>query len=215
MQNIKLTYFVLFFSLMIISSSIFASYGWTGKDLSGLKCYGATGNYGPYDYKIATAKKIDIVLSYHFTPSVQNLIKGRTGSLSDDLSYTLNALPNYHPALFSLIRLYFRYPKKYGNLPPPECFLLRAQKFRPNQSQTYSLFGYYLHKLKKYKLAEEQYRTAIKFDPKNSETHYNYALMLIDMKKFKKAKKHARLAYKYGFPLRGLKRKLKRLGHPI
>ena len=61
-------------------------------------------HYGPYDYRTQRDKLL-IVEQYHFTPSVENLIHGESGSLGNELSYTLNTSPNHHRALVAMMRL--------------------------------------------------------------------------------------------------------------
>jgi len=213
----------IFFIFYVLSYSVlsFAEIPWEGKDLEGKICLGSGFGYGPYDYKVASSHRITIVTGAHFTPDVARLKKSKTGSIVGDIDYTLRALPNYHPALYSLIQLYFQDPKRYKRwyrskkVPPPECYLKRAIRYKSSEYETYSLYGFYLHKRKKYKLAEKQYLEGFKKNRRSTEARYNYALMLIELKRYEDARKQAKLAYKYGYPLQGLKRKLKKLGYSL
>ena len=211
------------FILCVFSYSFpsFSEVPWEGKDLDGRFCEGHRSAYGPYDYKVAPAHRISIVTGAHFTPEVARLKASKTGSIIRDIDYTLRALPNYHPALYSLIQLYFQDSKRYRRwyktkkIPPPECYLKRSINYKAEEYETYSLYGYYLHKRKKYKQAEVQYQRSFKKNRRSTEARYNYALMLIELKRYEDARKQAKLAYKYGYPLQGLKRKLKKLGYSL
>ena len=62
--------------------------------------------YGPFDYRDPVSKRdnLPIVESFHFTPDVESLRHGRSGSVLGDLRYTLRAFPNHHRALKSMAR---------------------------------------------------------------------------------------------------------------
>ena len=55
--------------------------------------------FGPFDYRTATKDKLKLVESYHFTPKVESLIGGQSGTLGADIDYTLRAFPNHPRAL--------------------------------------------------------------------------------------------------------------------
>ncbi len=48
---------------------------------------------------------------------------------------------------------------------------------------------------------------------KSSEIHYFLGLTLVDLKRYEEAVEHARKAYALGYPLQGLRKKLKAAGH--
>jgi hypothetical protein len=69
-------------------------------------CGPLANGYGPFDYRTdRTGTTLSIVEDNHFTPAVEQLISGITGSLGAELDYTLRAFPNHHRALLSLVRL--------------------------------------------------------------------------------------------------------------
>jgi len=96
------------------------------------------------------------------------------------------------------VEYYFRKAIEYR--PTPEL--------RPVDATARLLYAIYLHKQKKYKGAQEQYKSALSIAPNNSEIHYNYGLLLVATKSYDTALEHAKTAYKLGFPLPGLKNKL-------
>src|SRR4051812_47506028 len=61
-------------------------------------CGSLANPYGPFDYR-TSKDKLDIVEGAHFTPDVETLRSGSTGSLGADIDYTLRTSPNHHRAL--------------------------------------------------------------------------------------------------------------------
>ena len=136
---------------------------------------------------------------------------------ADNLDYTLRAIPNHPVALQSMIRL-DRIRRNSDRrlisiVPPPECYLQRAEAFRPTQSHIPQLFGIYLDGLGLVDKEIDQYRRALALNDQDPEVHYNLGLALIKDGKLDEAAEHARIAYKLGFPLPGLRRKLEALGY--
>lgn len=202
--------------LLTLSTQAFSRYPFTGNSFKGFPCANThLIPYGPFDYKTAARHHILVVLDYHFTPELR--------FSEGDLDYTLGALPNYHPALLNIVKLYLRNPKKYGKkedirataLRPVECYFYRALQFRPQDYKTYSLFAYFLYKLKKYEEAEDYYKQAIEINKKDAESYYNLGLLLVTLKRYKEARKYAKLAYKYKYPFKGLKKRLAKAGYPL
>jgi hypothetical protein len=73
-------------------------------------------SYGPYDYRTASARQIQLVEDYHFTLSVEELKHGKSGlTVGGDLDFTLRAIPNHHRALVAMMGLGFKVRKD----PPP------------------------------------------------------------------------------------------------
>jgi len=189
---------------------------WVGTDLSGAPCHGNGQGYGPFDYTnpIDREKKLPIVTKFHFTPEVERLIRGESGSVGGDLDYTLRAFPNHHRALYSIIKYKMKMAKIGKALStPPECYLQRAINYKNNNDPvTEMLYGLYLQNMKHYKDALTHYRMSIKLNPKASETHYNLGLLYYDMKKYKEARTQSDISKKLGYPLHGLSKMLNHIG---
>ena len=172
-----------------------------------------TNAYGPWDFTNPThAEKLPIVLRVHFTSDVERLISGATGGIEHDLDYTLRAIPNYHRALFTIAR----HQRANGTIPniyTAECYFKRAIYFQPQDAVSRMLFGIHLHMIQDYSAALTQYTNALSISPSNIEIHYNMALTYIETGEFEKAREHAEIAYQGGYPLQGLKNKLKELGY--
>lgn len=206
---------ILLFTILASLSSPCLAIGWFGNDLSGHPCVGGGQGIGPLDYTSSSDRHNGPTFSQvegaHFTPSVENLIEGHRGTLAGDLDYTLRAIPNHHRALYSVIRYGLEY-KKNTLKTPPECYLQRAIAFKPDDAVVHMLFGIYLQRKNKYSLALEQYQRAEKLAPDFPELHYNLGLLYFELKKYEMALGQARQAYSKGYPLPGLKNKLKKLG---
>lgn len=203
-----------------VSESIAASAPWVGNDLKGQACQGSAQGYGPYDYLQRGSLKDEITLveSAHFTPDVENLIKGNASGANPegDIDYTLRAWPNHHRALLSIIK--FQMNIKNGISPyksiktPPECYLQRAIHFSPRDAFSYSLYGYYLGKMNKKEEAKKYYKKALEIAPDNAKIAYSYSLLLTDLKEYDEALKYARIAYQSKNTPDGLRKILQKNG---
>lgn len=202
----------LFLLLLFTSSPSLAALGWPGTDQEGRPCSGPPSNYGPFDYTdhFARSKKLGIVEQYHFTPQIRNLALTNRKSLFDNIGYTLRAFPNHHPALYAMMRLHLLESRTYG--PPLECYFNRAKAINPTDGTIYLLEGIYFHRLKEFDNALDRYRTAEKLGKKSAELYYNMGLLYLDMGENDKALEYARKAYKRGYPLKGLKQRLSKMG---
>lgn len=181
--------------------------------------YPLTNGYGPWDYTNPEHQdKLPIVISVHFDRNVATLRKGMTSRLPHaDIDYTLRAIPNYHPALFSVSKLEQSDRKKLspGEIYRPKfysasCYLKRAIYFQPKDATARMLYAIYLHQNKQYTSAETEYIAASNIQPNNPEIHYNLGLLYIDMKMLKEAQTQAKIAYDSGYPLQGLRNKIAR-----
>lgn len=193
---------------------------YVGSALNGIPCGGDPKGYGPFDYSKRheiRAYDLEIVEGAHFTPEVENLIKGKTsGTPWGDLDYTLKAWPNHHRALLSIIRYKLQIISKLRRNEPevvPECYLQRAINFSPKDAASYSLYAYYLYKRGYLDRAEKFYQKAIELGSENIKFRYSYGLLLIDLKRYDDAKIQANYVYKQKNAPSGLKNKLIKLGY--
>jgi tetratricopeptide (TPR) repeat protein len=207
--------------LCILSLNSFAETApWVGSNLKGSPCQGGGQGYGPYDYlKRNTLKnEINIVESAHFTPEVENLIRGNASGVNPeaDIDYTLRAWPNHHRALLSIINFQLNINNKispYKSLKTsPECYLQRAINFSRKDAFSYSLYGHYLRKIGLLQEAKKMYSRAILISPNNVRISYSYSLLLIDLKEYDESLKYAKVAYNDKATPISLKNKLIRIG---
>ncbi|HHI94765.1 MAG TPA: tetratricopeptide repeat protein [Gammaproteobacteria bacterium] len=181
---------------------------------------------GPNDYYDPdpwTQQYLRAVDSHHLVPAEEQVIKGYTTSSSgakyrniwEEIDFTLRWFPNHPRGLQFMSRWLPRYPH-----PPDkgvEYYFQKAIEYKPKpeprpvDATVLMLYAIHLHKKKDYKKAREQYESALSIAPDNSEIHYNLGLLLVAVKDYPAALKHAQTAYSLGFPLPGLKNKLKKV----
>ena len=168
--------------------------------------------YGPFDYRDPVNKRdnLPIVETFHFTPEVEALQHGTSGSVLGDLKYTLRAFPNHHRALSAVAR----YAIAGGqipiddSIPSVECYFLRAVAFRPEDETVHVIYANYLKKTGEREKAREEYEEALRLAPESVEINYVAGLFFVDAGDLDRAKKLAKIAYAGGYPLPGLKKKI-------
>ena len=182
------------------------------------------GGYGPFDYTNYDdyTTKLEIVESAHFTREVEALIAGKSSYLIGDLDYTLRVFPNHHRALASVSKFEFQVEnaeQKLENHIPIECYFKHAMIYKPTDGVVRLVYGTYLHRkgmVERRKdlldRAQMQYTYALQIMPASAEAHYNAGLFYFDTNKYNLAVMHGHKAYQLGFPLQGLKDKLKKKG---
>lgn len=177
--------------------------------------YGSANQYGPFDYRVASIDKKQLVEGAHFTRPVEQLIRGNTSAEpGGDLDYTLRAFPNHPRALNSLMQWGFRKKtdRPSGTKWPIWCYFDRAVRFQPDDAQVKMLYAIYLSRKGKPREAAIQLEGAQPFVGDSANLHYNMGLVYLDLGDFEKSLYHAHQAYSLGFPLEGLRNRLKRSG---
>ncbi|SFW29973.1 tetratricopeptide repeat protein [Nitrosovibrio sp. Nv17] len=179
-------------------------------------CGGLENAYGPYDYMDPDARqtKLPLVEQYHFTPNIENLVKGNSGAIGGELDYTLRAFPNHHRALSTLVKLALRDKtiKPAGAKYSVECYFDRAIRFKSNDAAVRTIYSNYLLKQGHTDKAIEQLGAAIELQPEDPTINYNIGLLYVQKKDYEQALIHAKKAYELGFPLPGLRNKLVEAG---
>ncbi|MCP5346832.1 MAG: hypothetical protein R3F41_15455 [Gammaproteobacteria bacterium] len=191
---------------------------WVGDTLDGRVCAliatGVAEGYGPFDYRFHK-NRLPLVEGAHFTPDVENLVRGKTAEHPmPDINYTLNRFPNHHRALYAAIRYALgesSYPRREGFY--AECYLQRAINFSPTDPTPYMLFGLYLHRMKKLDRALEMYERAEDLAPNDGNLLYNMGLLHFDLGNYDQSRHYADEAYRRGIDLPGLRRKLQEASH--
>jgi tetratricopeptide (TPR) repeat protein len=171
--------------------------------------------FGPFDYRIATREDKEIVEGMHFTQRVEHLVQGQTlKHAGGDIEYTLRAFPNHPRALFSMVRLGEKEnrEKPIGSPYTISCWFDRALRFTPNDGAVRLVFGIYLSRRGKTNEAIDQLQVARKLGGDPANVHYNLGLAYFDLKEYEQSLEHAHAAYELGFPLAGLRNKLKQVG---
>lgn len=168
--------------------------------------------FGPFDYRSAKPQDIDIVERNHFTPRVEALSAGESGSIGGDIDYTLRVFPNHPRALLSLVRLSenTRSQRIPGAKFPVECYFDRAIRFQPGDPQVRILYAYFLTRHQRVQEAGRQLKAAESTDPTDPQILYNLGLGYADVKDYDRALEYAHRAYAAGITFPGLKDKLTR-----
>jgi tetratricopeptide (TPR) repeat protein len=179
-------------------------------------CGDIRNQYGPFDYRKAATlpEELSVVERNHFTTSVEQNIKGSTGSVGSDIDYTLRAWPNHHRALAAMSRqgLVEKTPMVRGAKYPVECYFLRAFEFAPDDGVAHAVFATHLSANGREKEALAQFKRAVELEPDNPALNYNAGLASLKTKDYDNALLYAQKAYSLNFPLPGLKSKLVALG---
>ena len=157
---------------------------------------------------------LSVIEKFHFSRAVETLTQGMTGSLGADIGYTLEHFPNHHRALASMAKLGLRLksPQPVGARYTVSCYFERAIAFAPQDVTARMVFGNYLLSTGQDAKALEQLDAASRMAPDQATIQYNLGLMYVKKKEYEKASAHAQKAYALGFPLPGLKNKLKAAG---
>ena len=173
---------------------------------------------GPYDYRTVPPKiRRDVELN-HFTPPVQQLIRGESlhgrGAVGRDIDYTLHLMPNHPQALLAMMRLADKEKvlKPRGAMYPVACYFERALGFVPDDYSVRVMYGLYLARTGSPAEAREHLETATSKAPDDPNVQYNAGLAYFELKDYDRARVHAQRAYQLGFGLPGLRRKLEAQG---
>jgi len=172
-----------------------------------------TPGYGPYDYTNPSHRdKLPIVINIHFTREVEMLIEGSTGTVYSDIDYTLRAIPNYHRALYAISRLEIRnggFDREKNKYYSSFCYFERAVALQPKDFVAYMLYGIHFHRVGDLNGALNKYNKSEELGNDSAEFYYNFSLLYFDLDEIELSKDYAGKAYALGYPLQGLKKKLK------
>lgn len=159
-------------------------------------------------------KNLRVVETYHFTPEVERLQRGKSSYVGADLSYTLEHYPNHHRALSAMAKLGLRDKQlqPQGAKFTVPCYFQRALQFRPNDAKVHSILAGYLLAQDKLDEAREHLDKAVQLEPDHATSHYNLGLLHLRKKDYGAALASAHRAYGLGFPLPGLRNKLAEAG---
>jgi tetratricopeptide (TPR) repeat protein len=178
-------------------------------------CGSLKNHYGPFDYRTAPLHEKQRVEIPHFPPQVENLT-GVSNSITQggDISYTLGVFPNHPRALMSMMKLAEREKrdKPRDSAYSMACWFDRAERFRPDDAMVKVLHGIYLTRKGKKQEAMAKLDAALELGIPSPNIDYNIGLTYFDLGQFDKALQSAHRAYGAGYPLPGLRDKMKRAG---
>lgn len=153
-------------------------------------------------------KLLHLTEKYHLQKGITLLQQGKCTYALNDFQFILNYFPNHPEVLYRMID----WGEQCGKPSAAERSIKQAIKLYPDAAQTYTIYGIFFHREGKLKEAIEQYQHALKLEPNSSQTHYNLGLAYFARADYEDARKQAKAAYQAGFPLPGLKEKLKSVG---
>jgi len=200
-------------ALLLASAFMFPSEGRV-QEVSG--CGNLQNAFGPFDYRdpVSRGEQLNLVERAHFTADVETLRRGKSSvNVIDDLNYTLRAFPNHHRALNSLAKFALQGGKipSDSSIPSADCYFRRAVAFRPEDEVVRMIYGNYLAKRGDRVGAKAQYMDALRLAPSAVELNYNAGLFFASEGDLARARELARVAYEGGYPLPGLRNKIKQL----
>lgn len=200
----------LFFLMALLFGVSTAALAFEGGEV---ECGNLRNPVGPYDYR-SDKSLLDNVEHNHFTEGVQNLTKGHSASVGGDLDYLLRAYPNHPGGLLAMSRLgrKLKTEHPYGTHYSVRCYFDRAIRLAPDDPTVRFLYAQHLWYTDHKKEGLEQVDKAIELGAEDANTFYNAGLMNFDLGHKDKAYEYAKRAYALGFPLQGLKDKLKQAG---
>jgi tetratricopeptide (TPR) repeat protein len=146
---------------------------------------------------------------------VETLSRGATSvNIGHDIDFTLRAFPNHPRALMSMAKLSRREgrAKPLGANYSIECYFERAIRFRPDDPMPYMIAGVHFAQVGQRQTAISYLDRARELSNDDANLHYNLGLGYLDVGLTDKALEHARRAYAAGFPLPGLRDRLRALG---
>lgn len=201
---------------------------WFGNTLEGVACTGNGQGFGPYDFFDVDAPsdpayregrwwEVEVI---HAQPGLAAMEREPFDQIAYDraaaeFDYVLRAYPNHPQILHARIMLELKRRSARGIRAwqtPPECYLQRAAVFRPQQAHIPQLYGLYLDRLDRADDALEHYHHALELDPESAEAAYNLGLLYLKKGDHARALEYAHRAYARGFPLPGLRNRLRSLG---
>lgn len=125
-----------------------------------------------------------------------------------DVDFMLRHFPNHPDALLLAIDLSL----KSKDMRHATELFEKAVAFDPMPAVPWVIYGLYYHRHGKFSKAVERYKEGLKRDPGLVEGYYNLGLAYFELKQYTKSNQAAQRAYLLGYPLPGLRNKLKRIG---
>ncbi|RTL46503.1 MAG: tetratricopeptide repeat protein [Burkholderiales bacterium] len=178
------------------------------------QCGSLKTHYGPFDYRTANEQQKSIVEDAHFTPGVETLTAGKTGSFGGDIRYTLFAFPNHPRALLAMERLVEkerRNPARDAQY-TVECYYERALRWRPNDHIVRLLYANFLIKQKQTDEAQRHVDFVADATQDNPFAQFNAGMLYLDMKLYDKALVQAHRVMAMGMERRELRERLTAAG---
>jgi tetratricopeptide (TPR) repeat protein len=179
------------------------------------ECGSLEWNYGPYDYRTATAQQRKLVESAHFPLETEQLKSAPTGSLGADIKYTLSVFPNHPRALLAMERLVLKekHNPASGAKYTVECFYERALRFKPDDHIPRLFYvNYLIRNNKQLDEARRQLDYVAESTRDDPLAQFNAGMLYMDMQDYDKALIQAHRVIAMGFDRRELRDRLTAAG---
>lgn len=150
-------------------------------------------------------KLLENVEKFHLNQGIEKMRNGQIQYAKEEFEFILRYFPNHPRGLMLMGELAVK--EKMPAL--AEQYFQRAIDLYPETAATYMVYAIFLQKIDNLDKAIKNYQKALKLAPGSTETHYNLGLAYFQKKDYEKANHHAQIAYEGGFPLPGLRKKLK------
>jgi tetratricopeptide (TPR) repeat protein len=202
-------------SARLVAAVVLTLAGAVAAAQSSEECGNLQNSFGPFDYRFARLADKQVVEKHHFDANVDMLRKGVTDTrIAADIDYTLRVFPNHARALWAMSRLGAR--EKKDKLPGAnytvDCYFDRAIRFQANDGDVRLVYGLHLIRKGQREAAVRELETAAELGKGVANLHYNLGLAFLDLQQYDRALAEAKTAYGLGFPLPGLRDKLRAAG---
>ncbi len=171
-------------------------------------------HYGPWDYRIHRGETLDVVERRHFTPEIEALLRGKTASIGQDLSYTLRTFPNHHRALIAAERFAER-----AKTPQPkdmeftvDCYFRRALAWKSDDVIARMLYARYLFTQGRGTEAKSHLEMVLADKRATALTTHNVGMVAADFQDYELALRAARQSREMGFESMDLVNRLQTQG---
>jgi tetratricopeptide (TPR) repeat protein len=156
-------------------------------------------------HSVETVRKVEL---YHWELAMECQRKKRLACAFNNLDFMLRWVPNHSRALNALVDLGVEHKRPDLALP----YLEAAVAFCPKCADLYVVAGNYDLRIGKVDSAIGQYRKSLELNPNSADAHYNLGLSYFKQGNRIAANESAQKAYALGYPLPGLREKLKGAG---
>jgi len=161
---------------------------------------------------VETERSLRVYEQFHLNKAERNMREGSLQPVMQDLHFVLRRVPNHERAL----RMLIAYTQNYG-VPSAQkkqagCYFVWARNFAENDVAVLNYGGYYFWRAKDDSRAKEWWNAALALDTGLAEVHYNLGLLYAAEEDYDRARQHAWQAYAAGYPLPGLRDRLKAAG---
>lgn len=133
---------------------------------------------------------------------------------ASEATYSHQRTAPSHPFFVKMAMILARVEYNRGNRARAIAELGKLVELAPEIAETYSVLGAYLFREKRFDEARNILESGIEAVEKpTAEMHYFLGLVLLRKKEYSEARVHAKEAYSLGYPLPGLRNRLRSVGY--